>query len=67
MLSSIEYNGYTIVIFPTGKCMVHKGTGSIPPSGEFVHEAENQILAAKWINVQTTYDSIMQNINGPVN
>jgi hypothetical protein len=53
MLSSIEYNGYTIVIFPTGKCMVHKGTGSIPPSGEFVHDAENQILAAKWIDLQT--------------
>jgi hypothetical protein len=51
-MTSFEFLGYTIVVFPTGKCLIHEGTGTVPPEGKLVGQADTPDSAMTWVEQQ---------------
>jgi hypothetical protein len=49
-ITSYEYKGYTLVVFPSGKVMVHEGIGETPPTGKLVQDCDNLRHGMSYIN-----------------
>ena len=49
-MHSYEYRGYTLVVMPSGKILIHEGTGTVPPDGKLVDETNSLDAAMNFVN-----------------